>query len=301
MQNKKIFAHIEKQSSKNISVRTLCKSFYVSRAGYYKWLLKKEQEQNSLNNNRKGKYDEFILKLVKDAFLDNRMIYGHRRIKVYLQREYGLKLNKETIRRYMSYYGYKSIIRRKSKHRERKNVRYIKPDLIQRNFKSDKPFNKIYTDVTFIPINGKLDKFGYLSVAIDGFNQEVVGYSFSKNNNTKLVMDTMEKLEKGIVESEEVIIHSDHGSQYSSIEYLDFILKNKIKQSMSRVGNSLDNRPAEYFFSILKEEYIRESYKYTFEEIENMIKKSVLHYNVIRFQKALKNLTPIEYRNEVNC
>ncbi len=153
MQKKKKNAHIEKQSSKNISVRTLCESFDVSRTGYYKWHLKKEQKQNSLNNNRKGKYDEFILQLVIDAFLDNRMIYGHRRIKVYLQREYGLKLIKETIRRHMSYYGYKSIIHRKASAGE--NVRYIKPDLIQKNFKSDKPFNKIYTDVTFITINDK--------------------------------------------------------------------------------------------------------------------------------------------------
>ena len=44
------------------------------------------------------------------------------------------------------------------------------------------------------------------------------------------------------------IIHSDHGYQYSSHDYLNFMKKHNGIISMSRVGNSLDNREIEYFF-----------------------------------------------------
>ena len=51
------------------------------------------------------------------------------------------------------------------------------------------------------------------------------------------------------------IIHSDHGFQYTSLDYTNLVNLNKFTPSMSRVGNSLDNRPAEYFFSIFKQEF----------------------------------------------
>ncbi len=44
------------------------------------------------------------------------------------------------------------------------------------------------------------------------------------------------------------IVHSDHGSQYSSSDYLTFMEQNNGIVSMSRIGNSLDNREIEYFF-----------------------------------------------------
>ena len=46
------------------------------------------------------------------------------------------------------------------------------------------------------------------------------------------------------------IVHSDHGSQYSSSDYLTFMEQNNGIVSMSRIGNSLDNREIEYFFHI---------------------------------------------------
>ncbi|NQZ29590.1 MAG: hypothetical protein HRT98_04365 [Mycoplasmatales bacterium] len=48
------------------------------------------------------------------------------------------------------------------------------------------------------------------------------------------------------------IFHTDHGVEYANFKFKKFLEKNKIIQSMSPKGNSLANRPSEYFFSILK-------------------------------------------------
>ncbi|RMX36094.1 IS3 family transposase [Mycoplasmopsis fermentans] len=65
---------------------------------------------------------------------------------------------------------------------------------------------------------------------------------------------------------------------------------------MSRVGNSLDNREIEYFFSILKTEIFPNFCKrvklLTFNELKNEIKEFIDWYNNDRFMKKLDLKTP---------
>ncbi len=60
-------------------------------------------------------------------------------------------------------------------------------------------------------------------------------------------------------------------------EKLNFI------QSMSRKGNSLDNHPIEYFFSVLKQEYLKDYFNSSFKEMEKQINFMIKDYNNKRF------------------
>jgi putative transposase len=60
-----------------------------------------------------------------------------------------------------------------------------------------------------------------------------------------------------IMRHQEVIVHSDHGSQYVSNDWKRFCDANKLVPSMSRRGNCWDNAVAESFFSSLKKERTR--------------------------------------------
>ena len=92
------------------------------------------------------------------------------------------------------------------------------------------------------------------------------------------------------------IIHTDHGIEHTNKWYHNLKKDYGFKQSMGRVGNSLDNRLAEYFCSILKSEYIRDKGKsLNYLEIKNFIKESMYDYNNISFQGSLQNKTPREY------
>ncbi|WP_373440191.1 IS3 family transposase [Metamycoplasma equirhinis] len=90
---------------------------------------------------------------------------------------------------------------------------------------------------------------------------------------------------------ENFILHSDHGYQYSSSEYTNFIKMNNGKISMSRVGNSLDNREAEYFFSILKSEIFPNFYtnvkKLTFAKLKTELDNFINWCNNKRFNSIL--------------
>jgi len=54
-----------------------------------------------------------------------------------------------------------------------------------------------------------------------------------------------------------VMVHSDQGSQFSSIEWKSFLIANNLEASMSRRGNCHDNAVAESFFQLLKRERIK--------------------------------------------
>ena len=80
--------------------------------------------------------------------------------------------------------------------------------------------------------------------------------------------------------------------------FINLISNSKAVQSMSRIGNSLDNRPAEYFFSIIKEELIRLNNidELDFNEIKILISNFMNYYNKERIQSSLGWLTPIQYK-----
>ncbi len=87
-------------------------------------------------------------------------------------------------------------------------------------------------------------------------------------NNIELVINSFKDIQLN-----NNIIHSDHGSQYSSNEFRKLVADNGCIQSMSRVGNALDNREVEFVFSIFKTELIRklDYSKLTFQELKATI------------------------------
>ncbi len=273
---------------KNISVRKLCNVLEVSRSGYYKWL--KEGEKII------GNYDTELLEKIKFLFDNVKARYGYRRITILLEKEFGIKKNKETIRRYMSFLGLKAKIRQPKRPTERKITNKDFEDLIKRNWNTNTKHEKLFTDVTYIKTtNG----WCYLSVVLDSFNNEIISHKFSRRNDVDLVYDSFKIAMRKIDDYENVIIHSDHGLHYFSKDIE--VLRNKLgfKQSMGRVGVSLDNRPVEYFFSILKQEYLFEGAK-DFDATKKLIDKSISHYNNIRFQGCLNNLSPVAFLKILN-
>ena len=63
-----------------------------------------------------------------------------------------------------------------------------------------------------------------------------------------------------------VLIHSDQGSQFTSMDWAAFLRAHNLEHSMSRRGNCHDNAVAESFFNLIKRERIRRKTYRTREE-----------------------------------
>ena len=174
--------------------------------------------------------------------------YVYRRITKELKKKY--VINHKTVQRLMRKMG---IFCRVRMHKYKGDAGKIAPNLLERNFKADKPNQKWVTDVTEFALFGiKL----YLSPIIDLYNGEVVSYNLSRHPNLAQTTDMLEKAFAEISDNTNLILHSDQGWQYRHKQYQKMLKDKGIRQSMSRKGNCLDNACAENFFSLLKTELL---------------------------------------------
>ena len=120
------------------------------------------------------------------------------------------------------------------------------PNLVGKNWHSDFPGKLLFTDVTYV-YNG--EEWLYVSLILDGYDFNPIGFAVSKNNDADLIIASLKSIKINI---DGAILHSDHGAVYSSLVYNEFCKKHNIRISMGRVGKSLDNYPIEHFWCFLK-------------------------------------------------
>lgn len=187
-------------------------------------------------------------------------------------------------------------IRRRKVNRKRVKPDYVKENVLARDFTATMPNEKWLTDVTEFSIpcdNRKL----YLSPILDLYDNSIVEYELSFSNNNVLVFKMFDRAVRNNPTAKP-IFHSDRGFQYTNNTFKSKLDGAGMNQSMSRTGKCIDNGPMEGFFGILKSEMF---YGKAFESMDNLVEKIkayITFYNEKRFQKRLKCLAPMEYRNQ---
>ena len=222
--------------------------------------------------------------------------YGTIRLKRHIENKYnGLIINHKRIRRYKNILCLEVIVRKRKGlntiRMKEKNLQNKAPYKIGCNFTSDKPYQKLSSDVSYIKCT---DGTLYLSAVKDFFNNEIVSFSTSIYNDTNLIINSY----KGLPKMKNGIINTDQGTVYFSYEYIDLAQKLEFERSMSHKGSCWENCPIENWFSQLKEEWIRPLGRITIKQAIEEIKKYVKWYNTQRIQKKLGYLSPIQYKSQ---
>lgn len=248
------------------------------------------------DDNRQDRYIH-IKEAIKNTYLVHKGRYGYRRITLSIRKD-GYRINHKTVYRLMGDLGLKSSIRVKKYRSYRGEHGKIAQNIIERNFKAVKPFQKWSTDVTEFRVR---DKKLYLSPIIDLFNQEIISYNLSDRPNFRGIMEMLDKaIGKLDTDSSGLILHSDQGWQYQMVQYQKKLKQNGIIQSMFRKGNCLDNAIIENFFGILKSElYYQKKYE-SINQLEKDIREYIEYYNNNRIKLNLNGMSPMEYRAHYN-
>jgi len=159
----------------------------------------------------------------------------------------------------------------------------IAPNILNRNFQSEKPNEKWVTDITeFKLFEEKL----YLSPMLDLFNGEIITYTIGSRSTYSLVSTMSDQALERVTDPDKLLIHSDQGWHYQMKQYRHFLKQCGITQSMSRKGNCCDNAVIEKFFSIIKSEFL---YRKEFESITHFkqeLAKYIDYYNHKRIKAA---------------
>ena len=231
--------------------------------------------------------------------------WGCKRIHGYLIQVIGMKINIKKVHRIIKENNLqvKTYHKRNGRYNSyRGKVGEVADNIIDRNFKSDKPHKKITTDTTEFKYYEK-DKSGtyqikkaYLNPYLDMYNSEIISYSIRKNPNYKAVEEALDKALDVTKDQKDVIYHSDQGWLYQIPRYVNKLKDHGITQSMSRKGNCLDNSIMENFFSLLKQEMYNKKTFYSYEELEQAIIEYIDYYNHKRIKEKLGYMSPVEYR-----
>ena len=230
---------------------------------------------------------------ITNIFNANKGRYGYRRV-LMVMRNNGYCINHKTVQKLMRELGFKGKQRKNGQYHSYKGtVGKVADNILARDFNSDKPFEKITTDVTqFNVCNEKV----YLSPVMDLFNREIVSYSISLSPNLWQIREMLDGLFKKLPADSRPIFHSDQGWQYQHAEYQRLLADHNITQSMSRKGNCMDNGAMENFFGRLKVEMF---YGEKFESVNAFIdelKNYIHYYNNERISIKLKGMSPVQYR-----
>lgn len=272
-----IYRHKDKYS-----ISEMCRFFDVSRSGYYDYVKRMDIPAKDLP----------LAEKIKECQIKNGKTYGYRRVHIWLEKQ-GIHHDPKTILRVMQKYNLLSVIRRK---RYRKYGEHIHryPNLLNRDFKAERPNQKWVTDISYIKTGqGTL----YLSVIRDLYDNSIVAYKTGTEQNINLVLSTIRAAKRKEKVTAELQLHSDQGFQYTSPAYFNLTKSYGITPSMSRRGNPYDNAMAENFFSILKTECVYRTKLRTYEEARLLIGQYIDFYNNERIQLKTK-LTPIEFRSQ---
>lgn len=267
------------------SITVMCKFLSVPRSSYYYWLKNKDCEDK----------DASLVESIREGQRASCGTYGYRRMTIWLNRVYGIIVNSKRVRRVMKEAGLQSVVRKKKKFKKDQGAVYKYDNLLARNFYSSRPNDKMVTDITYISTGrGKV----FLSMVKDLFDNSIRGYCVSRNNDLKLVADTLRETFTNIKTDNDkpILLHSDQGFQYTSKLYERLTSQYGITPSMSRKGNCFDNAAAENFFSHLKSELINRVKLKDYEEAKKAIDDYIRYYNNKRIQVKLK-MAPLEYRS----
>ena len=280
---------IEYFSNLGYKVQIICEILGLNRSSYYKWKNREIPE--------KEYKDQELCELIIEYDSTYNHILGYRRMAMYINRLNNTNYSWKYIRRLMRILGIKSKIRQK-----RYNYIKVKPEqvgenILSRNFSTNYPNEKWLTDVTEFKVIGQKQKI-YLCSILDLYDKSIVSYTISFRNDNKLVFDTFDKA-MALNPAARPIFHSDRGFQFTSKVFKLKLDQHGMIQSMSRVGKCIDNGPMEAFWGTIKSEMYYLNKFYTANNLIDSIIKYIEFYNNKRFQAKLKNLTPIEYRNQV--
>jgi len=264
-------------------IAVMCRVLGVSPSGYYAWVKRPASARAVM--------DDALIAEIRAAHVASKGTYGAPRLQIDLA-DFGIRVSRKRVARLMRHAGLAGVSRRKSTVTTVRDGARQAPDLVDRNFTADRPNMLWVADITYIPTWAG---FLYLAVVLDAFSRRIVGWSMATTLHTQVVLDALD-MALWQRRPSGVIHHSDHGSQYTSIEFGKRCREAGVRPSMGSVGDAYDNAMAESFFATLECELLdRRRFKTQAEARIAVFEFIEGFYNPRRRHSSLGYLSPVDF------
>ena len=194
----------------------------------------------------------------------------------------------------MSEMGLSSVSTTSKRQWKKSNSYERKANILQRQFRAEAPNRVWVSDVTCMKLK---DRYYYLCAIVELYSRKVIAHKVSTRNSTQLITATLRMAYDSRMPGENLIFHSDQGSQYTFHAFRQLLKKLKITQSFSNAGTPHDNAVMESFFAVFKkEEFYRSAYR-SEAELRKKIDEYIAFYNQKRPHTTLNLQTPEQYED----
>lgn len=156
------------------------------------------------------------------------------------------------------------------------------------------------SDITYIPIwlDDTRYSFCYLSMILDAYTEEIVGWAIGPTLDTeyplRALQKALERIENIDKETLTLIHHSDRGVQYASARYVELLQKHGIRISMTEDGNPKENPQADRINNTMKNELLKGMRFTSLAEVIEAVAPAVTFYNEERPHMSIDMMTPKE-------
>ena len=152
------------------------------------------------------------------------------------------------------------------------------------------------SDITYIVIMDDCQyHFCYLSMILDAYTEEIVGWSVGPTLDTEYPMEALNMALKRIeCKAVNLIHHSDRGCQYASREYVNTLREHGILVSMTESGDPKDNAQAERINNTMKNELLKDKVFRSIGEVTAAVALAVDFYNNRRPHMSIGMMAPVE-------
>lgn len=241
--------------------------------------------------------DEDLKADIERVHAANYGVYGARKVWLALNRE-GILVARCTVERLMAELGLTGAVRGKVTRTTVADPAAARPaDLVQRRFGPPAPNRLWVADLTYV---STWSGFAYVAFVTDAYARRILGWRVASTMATTLVLDAIEQAiwtrqQEGVCELNDVVHHTDRGSQYTSIRFTERLAEAGIQPSVGAVGSSYDNALAETINGVYKTELIRPNKPWrTIEDVELATARWVDWFNHRRLYEYCGDVPPAE-------
>lgn len=267
----------------------MCSALKVTRQGYFAW--------RSRGPSARDERDAELASRITEIHAASRGTYGAPKVFAELRR-YGVRTSRKRVARIMREEGLSGTTRgcaRRPKGGEKPAAPQANaaPDPVRRDFSADGPDEAWFADITYVRTH---QGWLYLAVVMDIWSRRIVGWSMSARMTAELADDALKMAIARRRPPEGRVHHSDHGSQYVSLQLGRTMRGAGIVPSMGSISSPWDNAAMESLMGLIKAECVHAR---TFETREQAALEIFDYiecfYNRKRIHSALGYLSPEEF------
>ena len=243
---KALFDVVETLAREGHGAKRVCRLLRVAPSGFFRWRSKPPSDRAIRR--------AWLIDVIAEIHQQSRRTYGWRRVRAELDDAYGQRVNKKLIQSIMRELGITGLPTRRTKYGKANLInRETTADLVNRDFDRDGPNQLSMTDITEHPTReGKL----YCCVVLDAWSRKVVGWSLDRRPTAAMVNAALGMAIDQRCPSSGTLIHSDHGSQFTSWAFSQRVRTAGLAHSLGSVGDAYDNAMVESFWGRMQTELL---------------------------------------------